>query len=144
MPYKRRQYLVDRDYQLRFVTRIFMAVLAIAVLSSLIASAVVWTNVHRPELEPNALLNACLLTVAIILLIELILSIPIIAVLSIRQSHRIVGPINRIKTTLEAIGRGDFTQRIAVRHGDALEDLAASINQMAQRLQQQFPRSPGS
>ena len=144
MPYKRRQYLVDRDYQLRFVTRIFMAVLGIAVMSSLIASAVVWTNMHRPELEPNALLNACLLTVAITLLIELILSIPIISFLGIRQSHRIVGPMNRLKSTLEAIGRGDFSQRITFRQSDALEDLATSINQMAQSLQQQFQKSSSS
>lgn len=144
MPYKRRQYLVDRDYQLRFVTRIFMAVLAIAVISSLIASAVVWANMHRPELEPNALLNACLLTVAVTLLIELILSIPIISFLGIRQSHRVVGPMNRLTSTLEAIGRGDFSQRITVRQGDALEALATSINQMAQSLQQQFPKSPSS
>jgi nitrate/nitrite-specific signal transduction histidine kinase len=84
------------------------------------------------------------LTVAITLLIELILAIPIMFFLGIRQSHRIVGPMNRLKATLEAIGRGDFSQRITLRQGDALEDLATSINQMAQGLQQQFQKSSSS
>jgi len=37
--YVRKQYLVDRGYQLRFVTRIFMVVMAVAVTSALIASS---------------------------------------------------------------------------------------------------------
>ena len=140
-PYVRKQYLVDRGYQLRFVTRVFIVVLAVAVVSSLIATGLLWTNMYNPELDQQTLLIACLISVATILLIELLLAIPIVFFLGVRQSHRIVGPMNRLKRTLEAIGTGDFSQRISVRHGDALEDLAKSINQMAEKLQQRFPRS---
>ena len=41
-PYKRKQYLVDRGYQLRFVTRLFMVVLAVAAVSSIIATGLLW------------------------------------------------------------------------------------------------------
>ena len=139
--YKRRQYLVDRGYQLRFVTRVFMVVFAVAVVSSLITTGLLWMNMYRPELEPQIPLIASLITVAITLLIELLISIPIVFFLGIRQSHRVVGPVNRMKATLEAIGMGDFSQRIVVRHGDALEDVAKTINKMAEQLQQRFPRS---
>ena len=142
-PYKRKQYLVDRGYQLRFVTRVFMVVLAVAVTSSLISTSLLWLNMYRPDLESQTPLIASLIAVATTLLIELLLAIPIVFFLGIRQSHRIVGPMNRLKRTLEAIGTGDFSQRITLRQGDALEDLAKSINQLAESLGQRFPRSPG-
>ena len=142
-PYKRKQYLVDRGYQLRFVTRVFMVVLAVAVISSLISTTLLWLNMYRTDLESQTPLIASLIAVATTLLIELLLAIPIVFFLGIRQSHRIVGPMNRLKRTLEAIGTGDFSQRITLRQGDALEDLAKSINQMVESLAQRFPRSPG-
>ena len=141
-PYRRKQYLVDRPYQLRFVTRVFLAVFTVAVASSLIATGLLWTNMYRPELETQTPLIGSLIAVATVLLIELLLAIPIVYVLGVRQSHRVVGPIKRIKQTLEAIGAGDFSQRITLRQGDALEDLAKSINQMAASLQQRLPRPP--
>ena len=141
-PYKRKQYLVDRDYQLHFVTRMFMVVLAVAVVSSLIATGLLWTNMYRPELTEQTHLIVSLVAVAATLLIELLIAIPIVFILGIRQSHRIVGPMNRLKRTLEAIGSGDYSQRIQLRQGDALEELATSINQMAEQLQRRSPSSP--
>jgi methyl-accepting chemotaxis protein len=142
-PYKRRQYLVDRGYQLRFVSRVFLVVLLVAVVSSLISTAMLWVNMYRPDLESHTPLIASLIAVATTLLIELLLAIPIVFYLGIRQSHRIVGPMSRIKKMLEAIGTGDFSQRITLRQGDALEDLAKSLNLMAEALQQRFPNASG-
>ncbi len=141
-PYKRTQYLVDRDYQMRFVTRLFMGVLVIVTLSALLASSVLWKTMYVSEEGSHVTLIACLITIVLTLLFELLLAIPIVFYVGIRQSHRVVGPMTRLKQTLEAIGQGDFSQRIAVRKGDALGDLASVINQMAESLEQRFPRPP--
>ena len=134
--FKRRQYLVDRKYQLRFVTRIFMAVLAIGALACLVSSALLWQNLYVSHQETSpALMMSALIAVSLTLLVELLISIPIIFILGIRQSHRVVGPMKRIARALEAIGSGDFSQRITLREGDALEDLAQAINRMAENLQ---------
>ena len=143
-PYQRKQYLVDRAYQMRFASRVFMAVFGVAVVSSFISTSLLWTNMYRPDLGSHTLLVGCFIAVASTLLIELLLAIPIVFYLGIRQSHRIVGPMNRLKKTLEAIGNGDFSQRIILRQGDALEDLAKAINQMAEQLSQRSPKAPGS
>lgn len=134
-PYPRKQYLIDRGYQLRFAARLFGVVMAVAVVSSLVSLALVWKNTYLPEQKSNPLLAVALVAIASTLLVELLLAIPLIFFLGIRQSHRIVGPMNRIMRTLEAIGQGDFSQRIQLRQGDALEDLARSINKMAESLQ---------
>ena len=138
-PYKRKQYLVDRNYQLRFVTRLFMAVLAVAAVSSLIATGLLSASMYQPDL-PQQTLVYCFVSIALTLLVELLISIPVIWVLGIRQSHRIVGPMNRLKKMIEAIGNGDFSQRITLRHGDALEDLAKSLNAMTESLQKRHSR----
>ncbi len=133
--YKRTQYFVDRAYQFRFVTHLFMVVLAVAVASSLIASTLLWRQLYEPELGSTSALVTGLVAVAAMLLVELLLAIPLIFILGIRQSHRIVGPMKRIQKALEAIGRGDYSQRVTLRQGDVLQDLAASINQMAETLE---------
>lgn len=140
-PYVRRQYLVDRGFQIRFVARIFAAVLAVGIISSLLSTSLLWTSMYRPELGSTTLLVGCLVAVSVTLLIELILAIPIVFFLGIKQSHRIVGPMHRITRTLEAIGKGDFSQRITLRDGDTLEGLAKAINKMAETLQRRAPRS---
>ena len=139
-PYKRKQYLVDRAYQLRFVTRLFLIILLVATASALVSSILVWRNTYTPGQTSQDVFIVALVAIASTLLVELLLAIPLIFVLGIRQSHRIVGPMNRIKQVLAAIGQGDFSKRITLRQGDALEDLANAINQMAERLQQRFPR----
>jgi len=80
--------------------------------------------------------------VTIALGIELLIGSIIVWVVGIRQSHRVVGPMTRLTRMLEAIGQGDFSQRITLRKGDALEDLARTINRMAENLERRFPRSP--
>ena len=139
-PYKRKQYLVDRAYQLRFVTRLFLIILLVATASAFVSSILVWRNTYTPGQTSQEVFIVALVAISSTLLVELLLAIPLVFVLGIRQSHRIVGPMNRIKQTLAAIGQGDFSKRITLRQGDALEELAQAINQMAEHLQQRFPR----
>ena len=141
--YQRKQYLVDRNYQMRFITRLLVVVLVVAALSALAASSILWRTMYFAE-GSRATLIACLITIALTLLFELLLAIPIVFYVGIRQSHRIVGPMNRLKRTLEAIGQGDCSQRITFRKGDALEELANAVNRMAERLVQRLPRPPQS
>ncbi len=138
-PYKRKQLLVDPAYQYRFVVKVFLAVFMVAAVSSLLATGLIWKNLYRPELEVQTTLISSLIAVATIFFIELLLAIPIVYILGIRQSHRIVGPMKRMQQTLLAIGAGNFSQRIVLREGDALEDLAKAINEMAEQLQRRYP-----
>jgi|GEM_PF-2326235 methyl-accepting chemotaxis protein len=55
-----------------------------------------------------------------------------ITVLSIIYSHRVAGPLYRVKKVANELAHGNFHVRIAFRKNDLLHDLAKSINQMAQ------------
>jgi nitrogen fixation/metabolism regulation signal transduction histidine kinase len=94
---------------------------------------------YQPNPEQQELFVAALIAMALTLLIVLVLTIPLALFLSIRHTHRIVGPMKRIEKALEAIGQGDFSKCIILREGDALEDLAKAINKMAENLRQRAP-----
>lgn len=131
----RKQYLVDRVYQLRFVTRVLLIVFVVACLGALVASCLIWKSLYQPDEGIPTPLAVGLIAVATMLLIELLLAIPLVLILGIRQSHRIRGPMQRITRVLDAIGKGQFSQRISLREGDALDDVAKAINRMAEALQ---------
>lgn len=116
-----------------------MIICGVALISSIVATGILWKNMYRPELEQQSHIVSALIGVSVILLIELLISIPIVYFLGIRQSHQIVGPLKRISRTLEAVGSGDFSQRLILRQGDVLEDLAKAINQMSENLQKRYP-----
>lgn len=134
-PYRRRRFLVARTYQARFITRLALMIFAIAGASSLIAMAILWNSMDHPESAGHTYVAAAFVGIGLTLLIELLISLPIAYQLGLRQSHRVVGPIARMLKAVEVIGSGDFSQRLVLRPGDALEDLAKAINRMAENLQ---------
>jgi len=53
-------------------------------------------------------------------------------------ARKMVIPIQALRTGAARIGRGDLSQRIAIRTGDELESLADQFNDMAGRLQDSY------
>src|SRR5437773_1709563 len=51
---------------------------------------------------------------------------------------RMVGPIQVLQTGAARIGKGDLSQRIAIKTGDELEALANQFNEMAGQLQESY------
>jgi methyl-accepting chemotaxis protein len=125
----------DRTYQIRFIARVLLIIIAIAVASTGLTIALLWALFYRPGAGPQGSLIAALGGVAVMILIELLLAAPIVYVLGVRQSRQVVGPLRRITRTLGAIGSGDFSQRVVVRQDDILGMVASSINRMTERLQ---------
>lgn len=94
-----------------------------------------WTMfVELPVEEAYAALYASLERLAIVLL-----AASIFAVLAgIFLARRMVGPIQALRIGAERIGGGDFSQRISIKTGDELEELADQFNHMGERLQESY------
>ncbi|MDA9531040.1 sensor histidine kinase [Bradyrhizobium sp. CCBAU 25338] len=94
-----------------------------------------WTMfVELPVEEAYAALYASLQRLAIVLL-----AASIFAVLAgIFLARRMVVPIQALRSGAERIGGGDFSQRISIRTGDELEELADQFNDMGARLQESY------
>ena len=94
-----------------------------------------WTMfVELPVEEAYAALYAALERLALVLL-----AASVFAVLAgIFLARRMVGPIQALRSGAERIGGGDFAQRISIKTGDELEELADQFNHMGERLQESY------
>ena len=90
--------------------------------------------VEQPSDEAFATVNASLLRAAALLALALAVAVAASLVLA----RRMIVPIDAVRAGAARIGAGGFDQRIEIRTGDELEDLAEEFNQMSSRLQESY------
>jgi methyl-accepting chemotaxis protein len=132
----RRHYYIDKKFQskiffltitlLAFYSLIFVTVLFFPTMSSFSSSS---TSPEQVEAARTLLLLHAKVWPAIGI------SMLILSGLSIFISHRIAGPIYRIRTALAEIFAGDLTTKIRLRKGDDLQEVAEQVNQLKDQLQ---------
>jgi methyl-accepting chemotaxis protein len=134
---RRRQVIVHKEFQLKYAGLILVSVFV----SVLIAGYTIYYNSwvllgeKLANVYPQGRLVAIFKMVNLRLAVSLFFVLIICAGIAILASHRIAGPLFRIKRFLEGIAAsGDFGQRLRLRKGDQLQDLAASINTLIERL----------
>lgn len=66
----------------------------------------------------------------------LVLLLPPLALEVIRFSHRLVGPLFRLRNTIRAISKGEPVNLVQFRDGDLLGDLKDDFNLMLRHLEQ--------
>src|SRR5216684_3969772 len=90
--------------------------------------------VELPAKEAYAPLYAALKRLAFVLLGALGFAV----LAGMFLAGRMVGPIQALQAGAARIGRGDLSQRIAIKTGDELEGLADQFNDMAGQLQESY------
>ena len=90
--------------------------------------------VEEPASEVFAPLYAAILRTALLLLAGVAISVAASLVLA----RRMVEPVRELQRGAERIGAGDLSNRIEVRTGDELEDLARRFNTMTSQLQESY------
>jgi signal transduction histidine kinase len=95
--------------------------------------------VEQPSDEAFATLNASLLRAAGLLGLALVVAV----IASLALARRMIVPIDAVRAGAARIGAGGFDQRIAIRTGDELEDLADEFNRMSSRLQESYSNLEG-
>ena len=58
------------------------------------------------------------------------LTIIALALLSLRLTHHIAGPVYRLEQSMKSMAKGDFTLRTAFRDKDEFEELATALNEL--------------
>jgi methyl-accepting chemotaxis protein len=133
---KRRRFLLDREFQLRFIGHIFIFFYIAAFIAGATVFHTGWSMLGEKIMKvyPQGRAVFILKTVNIALLRNLLLVSPLIFIPALILSHRLAGPVHRIKMVLREIGRGDFQAEIKLRKRDELADLVKVVNTMAQEL----------
>jgi len=127
----RRQYMVNKGLQLRFMTIIIIAMVLIATVTGLsIYYAVMQTLTTQFHGENLALIKY---SITYKLFIRSVLLIFAIAILSVFISHRIAGPIYKFEQIIRALAKGKEVQEIKLRKRDEFYGLASAINNLIQK-----------
>ena len=134
--YRRKQYLIEKRFQMRY-TAIILCVMFltsfIAVYTTYFTSLTILGE-KLANVYPQGRLIPILNTVNLTIIMRMLFVIPFLVVGSILISHRIAGPVYRIRRHLETVGDGDLSVEVHLRKGDELKNLAEAVNRMQRKL----------
>jgi hypothetical protein len=129
--WRRRHYVVDTRYQLR--AGVLVGSVAIALLLVLNASLV--TQSREPAPAPFAAAAGRHDGVSWwLLLLGSAVFVSGVVAIGVFESHRTAGAAFAIRRSVDQIREGRTGVRIRLRRGDHLQDLASSVNQLAESL----------
>lgn len=138
MAKKRRiNYLVKSGLQLKYVAYTALLMVAIVLISSYLSYQTAYSALSSTlqSVYPQSHLQKLLQEVNMLFVGRMLLILPAIVLCVVLISHRIAGPIYRIRRTLKALARGEFGDPVVLRKRDELKDLANDVNELAAKYQ---------
>jgi methyl-accepting chemotaxis protein len=119
-------------FQSRLVVRIagYFTLFLIVFFNLLFAWKLAVEGINRPVQQYLSLLQDYF---PVILCLAIL--VPVMAWDAIRFSHRLIGPLARFRSSMEAIARGEAVRPIKLREADYLTDLCQAFNEMLDSLQ---------
>ncbi len=129
----RRHYLINSKVQLGLAFRFFVCLLLVAALSGWAVYYAVWQTVLTEFHGVN--ISRMYHAITVRLVCYGIGATIILSVLSIFFSHKIVGPIYKIRVMLDrSVESGEKPGEIRLRRGDAFKDFAESLNRFIKKV----------
>ena len=137
---KRRHYFIDKSFQTKFILKFCL----IVILSSLLIGVTMFyvsrnsTTVAIEDTKVMAKLTADFILPLMIgiLLIVATLSALVVSILTLLISHKISGPLYRLKREIDILKDGDFRRNFSIRTRDQLQELSKSLNTMCKTLRE--------
>jgi methyl-accepting chemotaxis protein len=131
---QRKTYFVKKDFQIRFIVKFCMLLLAGVVVSTgllfFFSPDSLTSSYQSSGLEIKHTNIAILPSVIVTNLITLGLITLGVIIVTLLVSHKIAGPLFRFEKELDAVAEGDLTKRVVLRQKDQGKDMADSLNRM--------------
>lgn len=138
---KFRNYWLNAEFQGRYIT----ALLASSLVAMLLYGFVFYSHVKENydtlvKISPmtddtKVQLYAELNRIIVYLSLSSIVFFALVAVIGLIYSHRVAGPLFKIKNVCKDVCDGNFSARIALRPNDEFRDVAEQLNKMIDVLQ---------
>ena len=134
----RRNYFIDKEFQTKFILKFCL----IAILSSLVLSFFViflsrgstTVTIENARVMVKGSADFIFPIMLQTLLIATVFSAFAVSVLTLFVSHKIAGPLYRIKKEIDVLKSGDLTPSFKIRKDDQLQNLAVTLAELAGRL----------
>ena len=146
--FQRRNYYIDKGFQTSFILD-FCSLIAFG--SVLIVVLIYWLARHSTTVgivhghvavhtTAEYLLPLLIQTVCIELVIVSLAAI----VMTLLFTHKIAGPLHRLKLMLAKLGEGDFSSSMRLREGDQLQQVAVAYNEAVEKINDKIKKAKNS
>jgi len=142
MKLQRRRYITHKKFQFRMIGMLLLLVLLATLVTTmvnhyfLLSSIIDFTMEHGRGPTGMDLFIASLRPLVIILPVVFVL----LAIIVIFISHRIAGPLYRLKMYMEKVENGDYSVKLKFRKNDSIHDVADSFNRMVDGIKDKFTK----
>ena len=138
--YKRRNYFIDKKFQLMFMMR-FSVLVLIGGMLTIAFIYLLGMQSKTVAIQNSRVIVKTTADFILPLLIQAVIAVTIIVgittgILTLLVSHKISGPLYRFKKVLEALEQGDFSSEFHIRSADQFHELADEINGMIRNTKQ--------
>ncbi|MFC1658857.1 HAMP domain-containing protein [Candidatus Omnitrophota bacterium] len=135
---KRKQYFIDKGFQTRFILKfcaiVIISSLLIAGLMFLLSQNSTTVAIENTQVVVKRTADFILPVMAGTLLIAALLSAAAVIVVTLLASHKIAGPLFRLKKEIDILKDADLTRNFSIRSKDQLQALAKSLKEMSDSL----------
>ena len=132
--FKRRNYFIDKTFQSKFMIKFCLIViissLLIIGLLVFLAKGSTTVAIENTEVVVKGTADFILPVVIQTVLFTLIFSATAVLVLTMIVSHKVAGPLFRLKNEIDIIKDGDFRRNFNIRGNDQLQKFSQSLNEM--------------
>lgn len=137
-PYRRRQHLIKKEFQIRFIVKFCLIVLAGVLLSTallfFLSQDTLTSTFDQSRLVIRKTGSAILPAILYTNLITLAVISGITIFVTLYISHKIAGPMFRFEKELKEIAQGNLRKKIVLRKHDQVKGMADSLNTMTDSL----------
>jgi len=135
---RRRNYFIDRSFQSKFIIKFCLLVVIASVLTwaSLYYFSRQTTTVAFEHLKVVVKSTADFIMPIMLgtLIIVTLLAAAATIIVTLLTSHKIAGPLYRLKIELDKMKNGDFSSPVRVRTKDQLQNIASNFEEMRLNL----------
>jgi len=135
---KRKQHFIDKSFQSKFILKFC----AIVIISSLLIGGLMFllsqdsttVAIENTQVVVKRTADFILPIMVGTLLIVTLFSAATMIVITLLTSHKIAGPLYRLKQEIDTLKDADLTRNFNIRAKDQLQALAKSLNDMSDSL----------
>lgn len=134
----RKTYVIDREFQIKFIIR-FCAVVVVAAV--MLAAIVLWFSDNSTTVTIENTRIGVKNTVDFIypiifqsFIVAAVFSAVCVAVLTMLMTHKIAGPLYRLRRDIEKIKDGDLRVEFKIRKGDQVGEFAQALGDTIRSL----------
>ena len=129
---KRKQYAIDKHFQIRFIAVVVFSLFLFLLMVGWTVYSNIWAVLLRDTQNLYFLLVKKQADFDIFFKLALLMFV--ITIISFFISHKFAGPVYRIKKAARLVGEGDLCSHVDLRRGDEFVDLVGDFNSMTNNL----------